>query len=106
MPYVPYWLQARTDQTKMILDQIAFDYQKEGIILPYMMEDFRHDYVMEHFKELTPEERRLAFKDLKPSEILEALSPAQRREIRRELLAKGKAKSPKKRAPRRTRASL
>jgi len=99
MPYTPYWLQPHiTEQTKMILDQIAFDYQKEGIIVPYTMEEFRHDYVKEHFKELTTEERQEAFKDLTAKQILEALTAGQRRQIRLKLFAEIKSNPPKKRS--------
>jgi len=43
--------------------------------MPYTMEDFRRDYVKEHLKDLTPDERLAG---LSPDERLEGLSPDER----------------------------
>ena len=40
--------------------------------MPYTMEDFRRDYLKEHLKDLTPDER---LEGLSPDERLEGLSP-------------------------------
>jgi hypothetical protein len=42
--------------------------------MPYTMEDFRRDYVKEHFKFLTPEEQREALQSLSADERLDGLS--------------------------------
>jgi Mg/Co/Ni transporter MgtE len=46
--------------------------------MSYTMEDFKRDYVKEHFAKLTPEEQRQA---------LERLSPEQRRQVLQSLPA-------------------
>lgn len=43
--------------------------------MPYTMADFRRDYVLEHFPELTPDERRRALQKLPAEERLKDLSP-------------------------------
>jgi hypothetical protein len=42
------------------------------------MEDFRRDYVKEHFPQLTPEEQREVLQSLPPEERLAGLSPEER----------------------------
>jgi hypothetical protein len=37
--------------------QLSEGYEREGLTMPYTMEDFRRDYVKEHLKKLTLEER-------------------------------------------------
>ncbi len=49
--------------------------------MSYTMEDFRRDYVKEHFARLTPEKQREALERLTPEqrrEVLERLPPEQR----------------------------
>jgi hypothetical protein len=46
--------------------------QREGVAMPYTMEDFRRDYVKEHLSQWTPEERLAG---LSVEEILERLPP-------------------------------
>jgi hypothetical protein len=48
------------------------------------MDDFRHDYLKEHVKELTPEERLTG---LSPEERLQGLSPEQFGRLREKLNA-------------------
>jgi hypothetical protein len=55
-----------------LIDQILEKHRQEGMDVPYTMADFRHDYVKEHFPELTPEEQ---------CEALLALSPEKREEV-------------------------
>ena len=43
--------------------------------MPYTMEDFRHDYVKDHLKDLSPEERLTG---LSSEDRLTGLSPEQR----------------------------
>ena len=52
--------------------------------MPYTMEDFRRQFVMEHFAQLTPQEQRKAFERLSSEdrrEVLRALPVEERREI-------------------------
>lgn len=50
-------------------------YEREGLIMPYTMKDFRRDFAKEHLKDLTPAER---LEGLSPDERLQGLSPDQR----------------------------
>ncbi len=50
--------------------------------MSYTMEDFKRDYVKEHFAQLTPEEQREALQALPPERLLAVLSA---QEIRRYL---------------------
>jgi hypothetical protein len=43
--------------TTTLLNRLFEGYKKEGLAMPYTMADFRRDYVREHLKDLTPEER-------------------------------------------------
>jgi hypothetical protein len=65
----------RTDDSGTLLGRLFAMYRKEGLDMPYTIEDFRHDYVKEHLKDLTPEER---LKDLTPEELLAAV-PVEKR---------------------------
>ncbi len=52
--------------------------------MPYTMEDFQRQYVKEHFRRLTPKERREAVELLPPEErrhVLEWLPPEERRQV-------------------------
>lgn len=62
----------RSEETSTLLDLLLKQYGKEGVPMPYTMEDFRRDYVKEHLKDLTPEEIRAA---VPPEKLLEGLSP-------------------------------
>lgn len=49
--------------------------------MSYTMEDFKHDYIKEHFAQLTAEERREALERLSAEdlqEVLQSLSPEAR----------------------------
>lgn len=50
--------------------------------MPYTMEDFRRDYVKDHLKDLTPEER---LKGLSPEQLLASLSPDMKEALRKQL---------------------
>jgi hypothetical protein len=65
----------RTDDLSTVVDELFAAYRTEGIAMPYTMEDFRHDYLKEHIKELTPEERLAG---LPPEERLAGLPPEER----------------------------
>jgi hypothetical protein len=47
--------------------------------MPYTMEDFRHDFVKRHFKDLTPEERQEALQGLPAAELEAMIEEYQRR---------------------------
>jgi hypothetical protein len=64
----------RSAETSTLLARLLDQYRKEGVAMPYTMEDFRRDYVKEHLKDLTPEER---LQGLSPEERLEGLSSEQ-----------------------------
>jgi hypothetical protein len=63
----------RSEDTSTLLQQLFQGYEREGLAMPYTMEDFRRDYAKEHFKDLTPEEQREAIKGLPPERQQEAL---------------------------------
>jgi hypothetical protein len=72
-----------TAETSTLLHQLFQGYQREGLAMPYTMADFRRDYILEHFKDLTPEERHNAFKGLPPDErrkVIEGLPADERRQ--------------------------
>jgi hypothetical protein len=94
----------RSIETSTLLDQLFEGYQREGVAMPYTMEDFRREYRLARFRELTTEQRREYLKDATPQERLEGLSPEEvlqilPREKIEEYLQRGKrdAVAPKKR---------
>jgi hypothetical protein len=51
----------RSEESSRVLHQLILGYRGEGVPMPYTMKDFRRDYIVEHFPELSDEERlRLA----------------------------------------------
>jgi hypothetical protein len=73
----------RSEDTSALLRQLFKRFQGEGFTMAYTMEDFRHQYVKEHFAQLTPEEQREALERLSPEhrrELLQALPPEDRLE--------------------------
>jgi hypothetical protein len=64
----------RSADTSTLLGQLFEGYEREGLTMPYTMEDFRRDYVKEHLKKLTLEER---LEGVSPDELLRRLSPDQ-----------------------------
>src|SRR5207302_992827 len=61
--------------TSSLLRRLVEQYQKEGVPMPYTMEDFRRDFTKEHLHELTPEDRLAG---LPPEQRVAGLSPEQR----------------------------
>jgi hypothetical protein len=61
--------------TSTLIQQLLEAYKREGLNMPYTMEDFRRDFTREHLDLLTPEER---LQGLSPEEILKALPPEER----------------------------
>jgi hypothetical protein len=66
-----------SDGTSTLLNRLFEQYRKEGVQMPYTMADFLRDYVKEHLKDLTPEER---LEGLSPEERLKGLSVEKRLE--------------------------
>jgi hypothetical protein len=66
--------QQHSADTSTLLGQLFEGYEREGVTMPYTMQDFRRDYVKEHLKDLTVEER---LEGLSPDERLRGLSPDQ-----------------------------
>jgi Mg/Co/Ni transporter MgtE len=76
--------QQRSPNTSTVLQQLFQGYDREGVIMPYTMQDFQRDYAREHFPHLTPAERRECIARLPAAERIElftGLSAAERREF-------------------------
>jgi hypothetical protein len=78
----------RSEETSTLLQRLLDQYRKEGVAMPYTMEDFRRDYVKEHLQDLTLEERLagLTLEQLlarvSPEQLLAALSPEAKEALR------------------------
>jgi hypothetical protein len=73
--------QRHSESTSALLEQLFGRLRTEGVVMAYTMEDFKRDYIREHFPDLTPEERREVLQALPPEqqqEVLQALSPEMR----------------------------
>jgi hypothetical protein len=88
----------QTDQTGSIINQLFKGYRREGLNMPYTMDDFMKDVVREHLDLLPPEERLAG---LKVEERLAGLSPEQIEAYLQRLRRTSAA--PKKRAPKKRR---
>jgi hypothetical protein len=66
----------RSADTSLLLRQLFERLREEGFTMAFTMEDFKRQYVKEHFLQLTPDEQR---------ETLERMSPKQRREVMQSL---------------------
>jgi hypothetical protein len=104
----------RTDDSSTLLGRLFAMYRKEGLDMPYTMEDFRRDYVREHLKDLTPEEllaavpveKRVAglspeerLKNLTPEELLKGLTSEQIAALEKRLKRDGPAQPPPRSEP-------
>jgi len=69
--------QRRSQDTSLLLRQLFEGFQREGFAMSYTMEDFKRDYIKEHFAKLTPEERKEILRSLPPAERLADLSAEQ-----------------------------
>jgi hypothetical protein len=67
----------RSENTSQLLGQLFERFQGEGFTMTYTMEDFKRDYIKEHFLKLTPEAQREVLQAL-PLELLQALPPEKR----------------------------
>ncbi len=85
----------RSEDTSELLRQLFRRFQGEGMNMAFTMEDFRREYVKEHFAELTPEEQEEVLRALPPEKRLAGLSAEQ---IRQYLdgLAAGRPPSPRR----------
>ena len=68
----------RSENTSALLRELFERLEGEGLTMSYTMEDFQRQYAKEHFRQLTPEERR---------EALESLPPEERRDVLQSLPA-------------------
>jgi hypothetical protein len=71
----------RSEETSLLLGQLLKRFQREGLAMSYTMEDFKRQYVKEHFAQLTLEERREVLQSLpaeEQEELLRALPPEKR----------------------------
>jgi hypothetical protein len=68
----------RSDDTSALLKQLFEKFRGEGLTMPFTMEDFRRQFVKEHFHELTPEEQEEVLKTLSPEQRLAGLPAEQR----------------------------
>jgi hypothetical protein len=68
----------RSADSSSLLRELVSSYRSEGFPMPYTMADFRRDYVLEHFPELTEEEQQKALQNLSPGARLKGLSPEER----------------------------
>ena len=59
----------RSEDTSLLLGQLFERLRGEGLAMAFTMEDFKRQYVKEHFAQLTPEEQQ---------EVLQALPPEKR----------------------------
>jgi hypothetical protein len=84
----------RSVETSTFIDQLFEGYRREGINMPYTIEQYRRDYAKQHLKDLTPEER---LEGLTPEELLAGLSPEQLERLLETLRAEPKRGQPKKR---------
>jgi hypothetical protein len=88
----------RSEETSLLLGQLFERFQREGFAMSFTMEDFKRQYVKEHFPKLTPEEQREVLRSLPAEELLAVLSAEQIREYLDQLTA---ARPTKPRASRR-----
>jgi hypothetical protein len=102
----------RSEETSLLLEQLFEKLRAEDFAMSYTMEDFKRDYIKEHFPLLTPAEQREALERLSPEHLREVLQslPLEKRlaglteqQVRQFLdrLAAGRAAQPRK--PRRKR---
>jgi hypothetical protein len=74
----------RSEQTSRLLGKLFEGLQREGLAMPFTMEDFNRQYIKEHFSRLTPEEQAEALRTLPPQEqqeVLKALPPDERKNV-------------------------
>ncbi len=73
--------QRHSPDTSSLLVQLFKGLQSEGFPMPYTMEDFRRQFVKEHFSELTPEDQRDVINSLPPEaleDVIKSRPPEER----------------------------
>ncbi len=84
----------RSEKTSTVLKQLLITYGGEGLAMPYTIDDFVKDFITEHFKDLSPEQRERALQPLPAEErlkglpldaILKALPPEQLEHLQQEI---------------------
>jgi hypothetical protein len=71
----------RSEETSLLLGQLFERLRMEDFAMAFTMEDFKRQYIKEHFAQLTPEEQREALERLSPEhrrELLQAMPPEER----------------------------
>jgi hypothetical protein len=75
----------RSEDTSLLLGQLFERLRGEGFAMAFTMEDFKREYIKEHFPRLTPGERREILQSLPPEEqeavlqsLLQSLPPEKR----------------------------
>jgi hypothetical protein len=74
----------RSEETSLLLGQLFERLREEGFAMAFTMEDFKRQYVKEHFPRLAPEEQEEVLRSLPPEkrrEVLQSLPPEERREV-------------------------
>jgi hypothetical protein len=90
----------RSEETSLLLRQLLDKFRAEGFTMSYTMEDFKRDYIKEHFRELSAEELAAVLQSLPLEKRLAGLSEEQ---IRRYLDQRSAARPSRPRKPRRKR---
>jgi hypothetical protein len=72
--------QRRSENTSLLLAQLLEGFQREGLLMTFTMDDFKHQYIKEHFPQLTAEEQQELLKSLPPEKRLAGLSGEQIRQ--------------------------
>jgi len=68
----------RSENTSLLLGQLFERLQGEGFAMAFTMEDFKREYIKEHFPRLTPEEQEEVLQSLPPEKRLAGLRPEER----------------------------
>lgn len=70
----------RSEDTSGLLVQLFEGFQAEGLAMPFTMEDFRRQFVKEHFPQLSDEEQEEVLRRLPPERRLAGLTEEQIRQ--------------------------
>jgi hypothetical protein len=87
----------RPEDTSGLLLQLFRGFQAEGTAMPFTMNDFRRQFVKEHFPELTRKEREDVIQSLPPEERLAGLTQDEIRAYLEKMAAENPAPVPKRR---------
>jgi hypothetical protein len=85
----------RSEETSLLLGQLFERLRGEGLAMAFTMEDFKRQYIKEHFPRLTPEEQQEVLQALPPEKRLAGLSAEQIRQYLDQLTA-GRPARPRK----------